>query len=76
LPARIFTGESSAPSQGTHNSGVERFATEIVLTPYRGELVLLDSKGEQQSAQPNGGGRAPARTAPRSHSDMDDAIPF
>lgn len=29
----------------TDQSGVEKYSTEVVLRPYRGELTLLDSKG-------------------------------
>src|SRR5690606_29631163 len=29
----------------TDQSGVEKYSTEVVLRPYRGELTMLDSKG-------------------------------
>jgi transposase len=32
LPARVFTGESSAPSQGTHNNAVERAIRPVTIT--------------------------------------------
>lgn len=54
----------------TDQSGQERYSTEVVLTKFRGELVLLDS---QDQGQPRGnGGRAPA---PR-RDELDDEIPF
>ncbi|MDH3265068.1 MAG: single-stranded DNA-binding protein, partial [Paracoccaceae bacterium] len=64
-------------------SGQDRYSTEIVLRPYRGELTLLDPReggggysddrsgdygGDRDDGAPSGGGRSPA--------DMDDEIPF
>jgi single-strand DNA-binding protein len=53
-------------------SGQERFSTEVVLRPFRGELTLLDSRegaGGSYGAGGYGGagefGDAPAREAPR-----------
>ena len=70
-------------------SGQDRYTTEIVLRPYRGELTLLDSRGggegggyagSQDPAQGGDyggdyGGGAPAPAA-RPARDMDDEIPF
>ena len=52
----------------TDQSGADRYATEVVLQRFRGELVLLDSR------QDSGGGGAPARPQP----DIDDGddVPF
>jgi single-strand DNA-binding protein len=54
-------------------SGNDRYSTEIVLRPYRGELVLLDKRdASQQSPQPpaqSGGYGAPSGP-------MDDEVPF
>jgi single-strand DNA-binding protein len=65
-------------------SGVEKYSTEIVLQKFRGELTMLDGKGE-------GGGREDgdfnsyASAGPRAQSggpketfsaDLDDEIPF
>ena len=74
--SKVYLEGSLQARKYIDKEGHERTVTEIVLTPYRGELVLLDARSEQQPAQSNGGGRAPARAAPRPHSDMDDAIPF
>jgi len=73
-------------------SGAEKYTTEVVLRPYRGELTLLDGRGEGGGAAGSGedqrggyggsdGGGAPSGGArsPASgggHSDMDDEIPF
>ena len=56
-------------------SGADRYTTEVVLRPYKGELTLLDGRG-QQSEQ--GGQRDQDSTPARDgHSqDIDDEIPF
>ena len=67
-------------------SGNDRYSTEVVLRPYRGELTLLDSRGGEgggfggdrsddgygggYGGGGGGGGPAPAP------SDLDDEIPF
>ena len=53
-------------------SGNDRYTTEIVLQKFRGELTLLDSKGEGQR-----GGGGESRPAEDFSSDtLDDDIPF
>lgn len=66
-------------------SGQDRYSTEVVLRPYRGELTLLDGRGDGggfggdrsddgygggYGGSSGGGGPAPAS------SDLDDEIPF
>ncbi len=67
-------------------SGQDRYSTEVVLRPYRGELTLLDGRGdnagggggggyddrESYGSSGGGGGGAPAPAS----QDMDDEIPF
>lgn len=48
-------------------SGADRYTTEIVLRPYRGELTLLDGRQDDQRQE------APAQ---RNAMDDGDAIPF
>lgn len=52
----------------TDKDGVEKYSTEIVLTKFKGEIVMLDGRSNeapaQQSAPPTGG------------NDLDDEIPF
>jgi single-strand DNA-binding protein len=59
-------------------SGADKYATEVVLRPYRGELVLLDGKGDRDSmADDYGGGRGEhQRPGHQSPADLDDSIPF
>lgn len=62
-------------------SGQEKYSTEIVLGAYRGELVVLDSKG---SGDTTGGGAEPASSGMASSGwdsapaagGFDDEIPF
>ena len=53
--------------------GVEKYSTEIVLQRFRGELVMLDSRGEGSGGGRSGGGDSPASFE---RSEMDDEIPF
>jgi single-strand DNA-binding protein len=51
----------------TDQSGNDRYSTEIVLQRFRGELVLLDSKGDiDRGSQP----------APQEREPLDDDCPF
>ena len=76
----------------TDNSGQEKWTTEIVLQRFRGELVLLDSRGGGGGTGFGGGddygdsggsdfGAAPrqqpqGRPQPAFDSDLDDDVPF
>jgi single-strand DNA-binding protein len=67
----------------TDSSGAERTATEIVLQKFRGELTMLDGRGDGEgSRESDAGGYAPApRAAPSGpretfSADLDDEIPF
>ncbi len=71
-------------------SGQDRYTTEIVLRPYRGELTLLDGRGEGGSGGGGRGGSYGGGSGGRGgaggggqgggfgggRSDMDDEIPF
>lgn len=57
----------------TDSSGQEKYSTEIVLQRFRGELQILDSKGDGQGQAPaQYGSSQPAPAA----ADIDDDIPF
>jgi single-strand DNA-binding protein len=75
----------------TDQSGADRYSTEIVLQRFRGELVLLDSRGggggggfgddaaggfESGGGGMGGGGRPQQRPQPAFDSDLDDDVPF
>jgi single-strand DNA-binding protein len=55
----------------TDNNGNDRYSTEIVLQKYRGELILLGSKGDGSQGAPTQRSRPQPATA-----DIDDDIPF
>lgn len=55
----------------TDGNGVERYVTEIVLRPYRGEITMLDSRRDEDR-QDNGASTQSAYQ----HDDLDDEIPF
>jgi single-strand DNA-binding protein len=71
-------------------SGNDRYSTEIVLQKFRGELVLLDARGEGGgsgggyddggfggSGQGGGGSRQQSRPQPAAYdTDLDDDVPF
>ncbi len=72
----------------TDNSGQDRYSTEVVLQRFRGELVLLDSRGgggsggggfgggDDYGDSFGGGQRQQSRPAPAFDSDLDDDVPF
>ena len=74
----------------TDQSGQDRYSTEVVLQRFRGELVLLDSRGGGGGGDDFGGGyeggygggggggsRPQQRPAPAAFdSDLDDDVPF
>jgi single-strand DNA-binding protein len=67
-------------------SGQEKFSTEIVLQKFRGELTMLDGKGEGGGREEGdfggyssgGGGQRTQPSGPREtfSADLDDEIPF
>ena len=59
-------------------SGQDRYTTEVVLRPYRGELTLLDSRGEGSGSggyQDDRGGYSGSGGPAPASSDLDDEIP-
>ncbi|MDE0051080.1 MAG: single-stranded DNA-binding protein [Rhodospirillales bacterium] len=66
----------------TDQSGQERYTTEVVLQRFRGELTMLDSRGEGGGGRGDYGGGEPAGAPPAardsgpSSADLDDDIPF
>ncbi len=61
-------------------SGQDKWATEVVLQKYRGELVMLDSKppSDRQESQPDRADQGPLSTDPGqpAKDDPEDFIPF
>jgi single-strand DNA-binding protein len=61
-------------------SGQDRYTTEVVLGKFRGELTMLDGRGDGGAAEPAGEPAEPStghRAAPvAAGGDLDDEIPF
>ncbi|HEV7659114.1 MAG TPA: single-stranded DNA-binding protein [Allosphingosinicella sp.] len=76
----------------TDQSGADRYSTEVVLQRFRGELVLLDSRGSGGGSGYGGGGddygdagggdfgggapRQQPKPQPAFDTDLDDDVPF
>ena len=72
--SKVYVEGSLQTRKWTDKDGQEKYSTEVVLQNFRGELTMLDSKGEGGG----GGSRAGAGEVPASfdRSEMDDEIPF
>lgn len=64
-------------------SGADRYSTEIVLRPYKGELTLLDSRGggggyvdDRSGGDDSGTSQSGGSSNPAPANDIDDDIPF
>ncbi|HRE61386.1 MAG TPA: single-stranded DNA-binding protein [Micropepsaceae bacterium] len=60
----------------TDNSGAERYSTEVVLQRFRGELVMLDTRGGGGGGGERSSGGGGGQREEFSGSNLDDEIPF
>ena len=64
----------------TDKDGQEKYSTEVVLRPFRGEITMLDGANSNRSApagEPSFGGSSASSSASiGSSADLDDSIPF
>jgi single-strand DNA-binding protein len=60
----------------TDNNGQDRYSTEVVLSRYKGELTLLDSRGSTQTEQPASESSEKSQEPESILADLDDDIPF
>ncbi len=85
--AKVYVEGAIQTRKWADQSGQEKYSTEIVLQKFRGELTMLDGRGdgmgEGDSGGYSGGGfssgpRAQQSSAPREDfsADLDDEIPF
>jgi single-strand DNA-binding protein len=84
--AKVYIEGQLSTRKYTDQSGAEKYSTEIVLQKFRGELTMLDGKGEGGGGGFGGGGddygsssggRVQPQGARESFSaDLDDEIPF
>jgi single-strand DNA-binding protein len=73
--AKVYIEGALQTRKWTDQQGVEKYNTEIVLQKFRGELQMLDAKGEAQS----GGGEYQDRSKAEPAADPfddGDSIPF
>jgi single-strand DNA-binding protein len=73
--SKVYLEGQLSTRKWTDKDGQEKYSTEVVLNRFRGELVLLDARGEGggTGARISGGTEAPASF---DRGDMDDEIPF
>ncbi len=85
--AKVYIEGSIQTRKWADQSGVEKFSTEIVLQKFRGELTMLDGRGDNAGDSEGGGygggagfsaGPKARSSAPREEfsADLDDEIPF
>ena len=83
--AKVFLEGQLQTRKWTDQSGQDKYTTEVVLQRFRGEMVMLDSRGGGQGggydSQSDYGGGQPAMAAAGGGGmgggdDLDDEIPF
>jgi single-strand DNA-binding protein len=79
--SKVYLEGSLQTRKWTDQQGVDRYQTEVVLSKFRGDLTLLDSRSAAQPEQrPPTRTTEPARPAPSRQKapagDIDDEIPF
>jgi single-strand DNA-binding protein len=84
--SKVYVEGSLQTRKWTDQSGAEKYSTEVVISRFKGELTLLDGRGEGgMDAGPSGEGdygapraaaKAPAGGGWEPPADLDDEIPF
>ncbi|HLK23070.1 MAG TPA: single-stranded DNA-binding protein [Caulobacteraceae bacterium] len=84
--SKIYVEGTLQTRKWTDNAGVEKFSTEVVLQKFRGELTMLDGRGDVEREeggaysgsyqQPSGRRLEPQGAAESFSADLDDEIPF
>jgi single-strand DNA-binding protein len=88
--SKVYVEGALQTRKWSDQSGQEKFSTEVVLQKFRGELTMLDGKGEGGADRDEGGyggasagggfssGPRQQSSAPRENfsADLDDEIPF
>ncbi len=74
--AKVYLEGQLQTRKWTDQSGAEKYTTEVVLQRYRGELTMLDSRGDAPAAEAAEPAR-PAQAGPSADGqELDDEIPF
>jgi len=82
--SKVYVEGQLQTRKWTDQSGQDKYSTEVVLSRFRGELTMLDGRGEggggDYGGSPSGGGSAPSGGGGRAGGggapDFDDEIPF
>jgi single-strand DNA-binding protein len=78
--AKVYLEGQLQTRKWTDKDGAEKYSTEVVLTRFRGDLVMLDARGEGGSGGGGGstsrGGSTSEPPASFDRNDMADEIPF
>jgi single-strand DNA-binding protein len=81
--SKVYLEGALQTRKWTDNSGQEKYSTEVVLQRYRGELTMLDRRGEgggDYGSSSSGGGSSYTQSEPAmaggGGGDLDDEIPF
>jgi single-strand DNA-binding protein len=76
--SKVYLEGSLQTRKWTDKDGQEKYSTEIVLANFRGELTMLDTRGEGGGGGGGGRERFGAGEAPATfqREEMDDEIPF
>jgi single-strand DNA-binding protein len=70
--SKVYVEGALQTRKWTDNNNGERYSTEVVLSRFRGELTLLDSRGGSDHAIEGDGGSA----LPSHFDELNDDIPF
>jgi single-strand DNA-binding protein len=80
--SKIYIEGQLQTRKWTDQDGRDRYSTEVVLQRFRGELTMLDSRGEGGGGGggdyggSGGGGGGPSSAPSGGGGDLDDEIPF
>ncbi len=75
--SKVFVEGQLQTRKWTDQNGQERYTTEVLLSRFKGEMTLLDSKGSGGGGQDYESSGSPAESqAPGNYADLDDDVPF
>lgn len=75
--SKLYLSGQLETKKYTDKAGVEKYATEVVLRPFKGELTLMDNKDEAHAKEEKEVATKAAYNAPSLPlGDLDDNIPF
>lgn len=74
--SKVYVEGQLQTRKWTDQSGNDRYSTEVVLNRFRGDLQMLDAKGEQKEERPPAQPGNDASSSGFGGDDLDDEIPF